>query len=275
VATGRAKRDSTTRSAENFSPYAIALDTRYLNTEVGKDDHDDFQQEVIHFLQTTFRRRGFSPSVFTWTECCNGIATALSNDDPDPGISSGATDCKPTNKHPTTTRKDIGRRTSNRSGKRSSRNNSNITIVSKSLKDDHLDEILSNVNGSPIRPPRSEENTKNRMVTCLPKELMAKSTWDVFGNLGTYQSYFFRYTLSCNLKVKYCLCCIITQETNRNITCHKPFAHSLRSSSRSYHRPRKSFRCSTGIQGTTQSCDIYKRHINSFGHKHRESHSWY
>jgi hypothetical protein len=192
AATGRAKRDSTiTRFTEHFCPYAIALDTRYLNTEAGKDDQKDFQQGVKGFLRTTFYRRGFSPSVFTWTECCNGNATVLSNDDPDRGIGSGATDSKPANKQPTIARKDRGRRTNNRSGGESIRNSSTITIVSKSLKDNYLDEILSNVNGSSVQPPRSEENTKNRMVTRLPKGLMAESTWDVFGDLGTCQSYLY------------------------------------------------------------------------------------
>ena len=62
------KRDNSSNSTENCFQYAIALDTRHIDTEAGKDDQQDFLQNVKNFLWTTFRRRGFSTPAVTWTE---------------------------------------------------------------------------------------------------------------------------------------------------------------------------------------------------------------
>ena len=46
------KRDNCTSSTENCFQYAIALDTRHVDTEAGKDDQQDFLQNVKDFLST-------------------------------------------------------------------------------------------------------------------------------------------------------------------------------------------------------------------------------
>lgn len=69
------KRDNCTSSTENCFQYAIAVDTRHVDTEAGKDDQQDFLQNVKDFLWTTFRRRGFSTPAVTWTESCSSNDT--------------------------------------------------------------------------------------------------------------------------------------------------------------------------------------------------------
>ena len=145
VANGSATRD-TTISLEKTFQYAMAFDTRYLNTPAGKDDQKEFQRVVKDFLQTIFRRRGFSPSVVTWTECSSNHATVLPHSDPNLEISLAK----------------------------------NITICSKPIEDDNIDQTLLNMNGFPIQSPSGISASR------LPKGLMANSTWNVFGDLGTY-----------------------------------------------------------------------------------------
>lgn len=71
------KRDNSTTLTENCFQYAIALDTRHIDTPAGKSDQQDFLDSVHDFLRNTFRRRGFSTSSVTWTESC--ISNAATN----------------------------------------------------------------------------------------------------------------------------------------------------------------------------------------------------
>ena len=68
------KRDNSTTSTENCFQYAIALDTRHIDTPAGKSDQQDFLDNVQGFLRNTFHRRGFSASSVTWTESCSSNA---------------------------------------------------------------------------------------------------------------------------------------------------------------------------------------------------------
>ena len=173
LATVRAKQSRTT-PRESLFKYAVAIDTRYIDTEEGKKDQDDFQQMIKHFVQTTFTQRGLSPSVVTSTGPFIGDDTPLTT-------TNRTIVNKRTTKCSSETRDDSSNHLRRESGESIGCNSSNIRISSISLNDNNLDEVLLNVRGTPI----IEKKNENRSLASLPKELMANATWDVFSDLGT------------------------------------------------------------------------------------------
>ena len=175
VTNGRTKHDIPV-SMNHSSRYAIAVDTRCLDTRAGKDDQEDFSSRVKDFLQTIFRKRGFSPSCVTLTECCN--SNTLS---------------KKKNKNP---RKiPLGESLGESSHALLTSNNEHdatITILSQPILNNNLNEMLSKVKGSPIQSLKSgdddDDDDDDNMEAHLPDGLLAKSTWSVFGDLGTYNN---------------------------------------------------------------------------------------
>ncbi len=164
------KRVTNDNSSSSLSRYAIAIDTRYLNMQAGKEDQAAFQTDVTNFLRTTFRQRGFSASVVAWTESSRSNSEAKS--------SSALKDIA------------LGQR---------NENDTNIRIHSKQMEDGSSYEMLRKMNGSPIQacPTKSEELTNDKMLSRLPNGLKAKSTWKVFADLGMSNQNFYRDGLEC------------------------------------------------------------------------------
>lgn len=144
---------STSTSSRHL--HAVAVDTRHLDIEEGKDDQNEFQRGMRGFLYSSFRR-GLNPSIMSWTESDNSSESLLSSS--------------------SFTNNTIG---------------SSLRIHSKLLTEDDADTIK--LNGTPIPPYNvsDSENTNRQSFVHLPKGLMATNTWQVFGDLGTFIHYYY------------------------------------------------------------------------------------
>lgn len=138
---------------------AIAVDTRFLNTNEGRQAHDRFYQGVVRFLQSIQHPHDSDPSLISWT--------TTSTSTPSKGIKVNCC-CK---------------------------NWPSSSGEEEEEDDDDKSKIRSTIMhqlscGTPIQPSTIDinkgTNSNDRSVTVqMPDELTASGTWTILGDLGT------------------------------------------------------------------------------------------
>ena len=136
---------------------AIALDTRFVDTIEGREEHERFHLGVVHFLNST-RSCGLAPTLISWTEPRDG--PLLSASSPSPSVESLSSMSK-----------SIG-----------------INVCSQKLlsfQEDLQHAMRRFSHGTPTRLSNNDVYSNHSSVMDqIPKEHVADTTWALFGDLG-------------------------------------------------------------------------------------------
>ena len=146
-------------SSSSSLKHAIAIDTRFLDTKDGQEEHKNFTNSINDFLHSSLNR-GLIPSSISWTQLANEKDETVTN------MITPAPKTKNVNINSMM---------------------SNLNVRCESLTKHNLDSTMYKIAaGTPVHSSDNEfSRDTNAEPVCIPTSLSTNETWNIFGDLGT------------------------------------------------------------------------------------------